>query len=458
MRVLNLIVIILFSIGQVVMAQQYTPEEVNLEKMLIEASREKFLKNYDKAIAILEQAHELQNQDPAIAYELGKLYVIRGDNSNAEKMLKIAVASGENNEWYFRELLDLYRHTGQYESALTLCEELVDKNPYTKDYYYDLAWYNTVLNRYPKAIKVYDKMEAKFGYDEQIATRRHRLFLISGDKKKAEKEYVRLIESFPNNPDYYFFLAQFYENQGQTGQADEVYRNILKIDPGNAEATMALAGSQSKNKGDLTYIQALKPVFEKADLSIDLKIEKLIPIITKVANSADVELADAGLQLTSILESVHSQDAKGFAASGDLLYHSNRLEPALEKYKTSLSLSENNFMVWENVMYINLELGQYKKLLSTTEQVMDLFPNKAVTYYLNGVANHEMGNKNNALNSLDQALLMSARDLVLKFKIYKLQGTIYCKSGQAEKAEKAFDKAIEINPDEKDKLNCNDQK
>lgn len=203
----------LFSIGQGIMAQQYTQEEVNLEKMLIEASREKFLKNYDKAIAILEQAHELQSQDPAIAYELGKLYVIRGDNSNAEKMLKIAVASGENNEWYFQELLDLYRHTGQYESALALCEELVDKNPYTKDYYYDLAWYNTVLNRYQKAIKVYDKMESKFGYDEQIATRRHRLFLISGDKKKAEKEYVRLIESFPNNPDYYFSWLSFMKTR-----------------------------------------------------------------------------------------------------------------------------------------------------------------------------------------------------------------------------------------------------
>lgn len=115
-------------------------------------------------------------------------------------------------------------------------------------------------------------------------------------------------------------------------------------------------------------------------------------------------------------------------------------------------------MVWENVMYINLELGQYKKLLSTTNQVIDLFPNKAVTYYLSGVANHELGNKINALNSLNQALLMSAKDLVLKYKIYKLQGIIYCESGQTEKAEKAFNKAIEINPDEKDKLNCNDQK
>jgi tetratricopeptide (TPR) repeat protein len=53
---------------------------------------------------------------------------------------------------------------------------------------------------------------------------------------------------------------------------------------------------------------------------------------------------------------------------------------------------------------------------------------------------------------------MSAKDVVLKYKIYKLQGIIYCELGQPDKAEKAFNKGIEINPGEKDKLNCNDQK
>jgi tetratricopeptide (TPR) repeat protein len=458
MRILNLICILVFLSGPLAVAQKYTEAEVNLEKMLIDASREKFLKNYDKAIAILEKAQELVPEDAAVAYELGKLYGEKGDNAKAEKMLKIAVQQGQGNEWYYRSLLDLYRQTGQYENALTLCEELVDKKPHKKDYYFDLAWYNTVLNKYSKALKVYDRMESKFGYSEQIATRKHRLYLVSGDKKKAEKEYLKLIDTYPANVNYRFFLARFYENQGEETKAIQVYRDVLNVDPGNAEATMAIAGSQSKNKNDLTYLEALKPVFEKEDLGIDLKIEKLIPIITKVANSADKELATAGVELTAILERVHPDDAKGFAASGDLLYHSNQLQPALEKYQKALSLSENNFLVWENVMYIHLELGDYQKLLTTSENVMDIFPNKAVIYYLNGLANHESGNNSEALSSLSQSLLMSARDGVLKYKIYKLQGKIYCENGQQDKAQKAFNKAIELNSQEKEKLNCNDQK
>lgn len=458
MRIFNLILILLICSGPVALAQTYTEAEVNLEKMLIDASREKFLKNFDKAILILKKAHELVPEDAAVAYELGKLYGETGDNLRAQKMLKIAVESGEGNEWYYKSLLDLYRQTGQYENALSLCEELVQQKPHNKDYYFDLAWYNTVLNKYSKAIKVYDRMEAKFGYSEQIATRKHRLFLVSGDKKKAEKEYLKLVEAYPEETRFRFFLARFYENQGDQAKAMQVYKDVLKIDPENAEATMAIASGQSKNKNDLAYMNALKPVFEKTDLGIDLKVEKLIPIITKVANTADVELANAGVALTSILETVHPNDAKGFAASGDLLYHSNQLQPALEKYKKSLSLSENNFLVWENVMYIHLELGDHQSLLETSEEVMDIFPNKAVIYYLNGLASHELGNNNDALSSLSQSLLMSARDVVLKYKIYKLQGKIYCETGQPDKAQKAFNKGIELNPEEKDKLNCNDQK
>ncbi len=295
-------------------------------------------------------------------------------------------------------------------------------------------------------------------YSEQIATRRHRLFVVSGDKKKSRKEYLKLIGAYPYNVNYRFLLARFYEDQGEAARAIQVYRDVLEVDPGNAEATIALAGSQSKNKNDLTYLSALKPVFEKEDLGIDLKIEKLIPIITKVADTADKELATAGIELTTILEEIHPDDAKGYAASGDLLYHSNQLRPALEKYQKSLALSENNFLVWENVMYIHLELGDYRKLLNTTENVMDIFPNKAVVYYLNGLASHELGNNTEALASLNQSLLMSARDGVLKYKIYKLQGKIYCANGQPDKAQKVFDKAIELNSQEKEKLNCNDQK
>jgi tetratricopeptide (TPR) repeat protein len=458
MRVLSLIIIIIFSFTQMSLGQHYTPEEIQLEKMLIESSREKFLQNYEKAIAILEQAIKLDENNAAVTFELGKLYTKRGDNENSVKMLKKAVDLEGDNQWYVKELLEVYRHTGRYEDALTLCQKLVDDNPYNKNYYYDLAWYNTVLNKFSKAIKVYDKMENKFGYNDQIATRKHRLYLVSGDKKKAEKEYIRLTSKNPENIDHKFLLSQFYENQGDKSNANKIYQEILTLDPENPEATMAMAGSKSKNKGDLAYLNALMPVFEKEDLNIDLKIEKLIPLITKVSATGDQELADGGLQLTSILEKIHPQDAKSFAASGDLLYHSNRSEAALEKYKSSLSLSESNFLIWENVMYIYFELGDYEKLLSTSENAIDIFPNKAVTYYLNGEASHKLGNNNDALGSLNQALLMSSKNVVLKFKIYKLQGMIYCEMGKPDKAEKAFKKGGEINPGKKDKLNCNDHK
>lgn len=455
MKFLNIILIlILFPL--LAQSQYYTPEEIEVEKLLIDASRESLLRNYEKSIVILKEAQKIDANNAAVAFQLGRLYNSRGDVEKAIKNMKVAVEFGKNNEWYYKELLEVYRHTGRYKDALELCEKLVAVKPNDKINYYDWAWYYAVQNKFSKAIKVYDKTEKKFGYDGGIAQKRHRLYLVMGDKKKAANEYLNLIKAFPRNVEYHFLLADFYEQYEERKKAENVYRDILKIDPGNGEATLALASKSSKNKGDFAYLEALTPVFEKEEVGIDLKIGKLLPIIQKIANTADVALADDALRLSEILEKVHPGEAKAYAASGDILYHSNRLEPALTKYKNSLALTESNFFIWENLLYIYLELKQYDKLLQESEEAMDIFPNKAVLYYLNGKASAQLDKNDDAFDMLNQALLMSRKDVVLRYKIYKLEGEIYCKAGQGEKAIKSFAKALELNS--KEKLNCNGDK
>ena len=450
------IILILILFPLLAQGQYYTPEEIEVEKLLIDASRESLLKNYEKSIAILKEAQKLDGNNAAVAFQLGRLYNSRGDVEKAIKNMKIAVEFEGNNEWYYKELLEIYRHTGRYKDALELCEKLVAVKPDDKINYYDWAWYYAVQNKFSKAIKVYDKAEKKFGYDGGIAQKRHRLYLVMGDKKKAANEYLNLTKAFPENIEYHFLLADFYEQHEERNKAENVYRDILKIDPENGEATLALASKSNKNKGDFAYLEALTPVFEKQDIEIDLKMGKLFPIIQKIANTGDVALADEALALSEILEKVHPEEAKAYAASGDILYHSNRLEPALVKYKNSLTLAESNFLIWENLLYIHLELKQYSELLKQSEEAMDIFPNKAVLYYLNGNASAQLGKKEDAFDALNQALLMSGKDIILKYKIYKLEGEIYCKAGQGEKAIKSFAKALELNS--KEKLNCNGDK
>ncbi len=447
---LLLLLLIVSSSFTLAAQNRYSEEEVNREKLLIDASREKILGNYDKAIELLEELIKGDDKNAAAAYEMARLYDAKGDTQAAIKWLKKATANEADNPWYAKMLAEMYQKTGQADKASEIYASLVKLYPQEEDYYFKWAYHLVKSGDLNKAIKVYDDLEKRIGINEETVRRKHSLYLGMGDNKKAGKELENLIDAFPDDVDYRFLLANFHEQTGDKNAAKNVYQEILQIDPDNVEATLALAGSVKSGSDEQQYINSLKPVFEQIDVQLDLKIGKLFPLISKVAESGDKALADETLELTNILEEVHPSNAKVLAAAGDLLYHSNRPLKALEKYEQVLKLDESVFLVWENVMYIHLESDNFPALLKTSEEVMDIFPNKAVAYYLNGVANDELGNHETAADALDQALLMSMRDGRMQYNVQSRLGQVYCHLKKFDQAEDAFLQALELNPKSSD--------
>ncbi|GJM33152.1 MAG: hypothetical protein DHS20C18_21530 [Saprospiraceae bacterium] len=431
---------------------RYSEAEVNREKLLIDASREKILGNLDKAIGILEELLKDDGTNATAAFELGRLYDAKGETESAIKWLKKATSNGPENPWFAQMLADMYQKSGQAENAANIYANLVKTYPKEDDYYLKWAYYLVKSNDLNKAIKVYDDLERQRGINEEVTRRKHSLYVGMGNNKKAAKELENLIDAYPEEIDYRILLANFYQTTGDQSAARQVYQDILAVDPGNVRATLALAGNEKSENDDQKYLQTLTPIFEQSDVALDLKISKLFPFIGKIAENGDVALADDVLALTNILEQVHPGEAKVLAAAGDLFYHSNRPLEALEKYEHVLELDESVFLVWENVMYIHLENNDYSSLLKTTEEVMDIFPNKAVAYYLNGVANDELGNSEDAVDALDQAVLMSAKDGRMQFNAQSRMGQVYCQLKKYDLAEAAFKAALELNPKSADVL------
>ena len=438
---------------------QKSESAVKIEEKLIDASKEKLLGHYDKSLEILREAKKLNRDDDAIAYELGIVYNLNEDPETAIKMFNDAIRLNPNNQWYYKHLAAIYQETGNFEKGAEIYQTLINMEPLNPENYYRKAYFLVLNQKIDEALQTYDLMEQKFGLNEKIARRRHSLYLGNGHLKKAANEFKKLIAQEPNNIEFRLALAQFYEAHGEKKKARSTYREILNIDPNNPKAKVALTSDyQPKKNGQENYLNSLKDIFEQKNISIDLKISKLYPIIEEVANTGDATLANKALELSSILESVHPEEAKAFAVSGDFLYFSNQLEPALKKYKKTLALNKNNFIVWENVMHIEWELKQIKALKETTEEALDLFPNKAVVYYMYALAANEEKNTAEALNMLRPAEMMTGKDLPMRFKILVLEGDLYCQQGKKDRATKAYDKAAALNPSMKVERKCNQNK
>lgn len=428
-----------------ILGQRMSEQEINVQKIFIQANGERLLGNFDKAIVLYEEVLKKDKTNHAAAYELARIYSATSRNDEAIKSLKTSILIDPSNIWYQQFLAEVYEKTGQFSESAQLYQGLAKAYPNNESYYFKWAFYLVKANSLDKAIKAYDALEKQKGINEETIRRKHALYLGSGDNKKAGKELQKLINAFPKQVNYRLLLATFYDQIGDKKNATSVYKEVLQIDADNAKAKLALSGNGGSNNKEGQYLNALKPVFEREEVNIDLKLAKLFPLINKVANDNDQALADQVIELTDILERIHPGNAKGFAAAGDLYYHSDRPAEALPKYLKTLELDETVFPVWENVMYIHYEDQDYEALRKVSEEVMDIFPNKAIIYYLNGFSLSQLGKVEDAVDVLDQALLMVGQDGKLKFDILNQVGEAYNIQGNHTDSDAAFTQALALN-------------
>jgi tetratricopeptide (TPR) repeat protein len=430
------------------MAQvQVKEDQVKLEEILVDASREKLMGNYTKAAELLQEILKKDKRNHAVAYELARVYEAMGDEEKAVGSIKNAIAWAPDNPWYYQFQADLYHKNNRNKEAAEACRQMSRLSPNDPNNYLRWAYFLVLANDLNGALNAYDEVEKKFGLSEEVIRRKHSLYVGIGDNKKAAREIERLIEAFPREVEYYHLLAGFYEQLGNKDKAREVYTNILKVDPADAKAQLALAGSASGASDEILYLQSLMPIFRQPEVHIDLKIGKIMPFIHRVADTGERKLADAALQLTAILQEVHSDDPKGYSAAGDLLYYSGRRLEALQQYKKTLELDDTVFLVWEQVLHIYSDERDFPRLLDFSERTMDYFPNQAIAYYMYGIAANELGKNQDASSALQQALLIAASNAPLKLDIYGRLGLVYDALGQPERSAQAFEAALALNPE-----------
>lgn len=425
---------------------QTTEAEATQQRQFIEANRERLLGNNDKAIGLYTQILKDDAGNAAAAFELGRLYYAKEEPIEAIRYLDMAVKLAPENEWYPRFLAEAYQAGGRYREAAQVYAVLVQQSRADESLYYKWALLLVKAQDVNGAIRVYEQLEAKVGFNEEIARRRHTLFIGLGDTRRAARELERLVETFPGQLEHRYLLANYYESVGDVAAARRIYEGILRVKPDEAKAQLALSDRPAANQDEIRYLNSLEPLFGREEVALDQKIGTLAPVIAKVAETGNRELADAALRLTAVLERAHPGQAKPVAASADLLFHSGRQAEALEKYRATLALDKSVFAVWDQLLLLRYTRGEMAALYKEANQALDLFPNKTTLYYGVALAAESMRRPEEALDNINQALLMVGRDEQLKAELQALLGQAHAELGDMEAAEAAFAEARRLRP------------
>jgi len=435
-------ILLLFFVSIFSLEAQVTEMEIRIQEIFLKGTKANLMGEFDKAEEFFKAVLTKDPQNSMSAFELARALEKQDKNDEAITYAKRAIEADRNNKWFKLFLADLYQKTEDNRAGANVYQQLVTQYPHYEEYYLKQAFFLVRDGAPAEAIKIYESLESKIGINEELTRRKHTLLLGTGDSAGAAAELKKLIAAFPRSKNYQHLLADFYLQMNEKNKAQKVYKDILKMDPNDAAAKLAIAGEMKKSGNDSKYLTSLRPIFESQEVGLDVKIKELIPMIQRVAKYSDQTLADEALQLCNILNEVHPEQAKVQSIAGDLYYYTGRIKEARKHYEKTLKYDDTVYLVWEQLLYAQKDLGDYKAMLKTSEEAMDVFPNQGAIFYLNGFAAGAEGDYSGALSSLQQAALMSSRNLPLNLDVKTRTGWTYTKMKKYDKALAQLETAV----------------
>jgi len=442
----NYIFLALLAFGGKVFAQLPTTSagsrDSNMVKQLFFAGlREKMSENYNQASTSFDKIVSIDPSNHAAYFELANANLRMDKLSAAEQNIKKAIALNGNNQWYYRLLIEVYKRNNNMAALVSAFDQLIRIDPENDAYYFDKANAFFLSNKIDEAKKVYGEIEARFGPSKELQTASRRL---QAEGTASESDIIKLLEGSQADVKNYLYAAGLLMQKGNDQEALKVLLKAQLLEPANFEVNLSLADVYRKQKNDEAAFAALKRAIESPEMPVSEKVKIIAGLFPKLDQAL---VAKNVTEMAGSMAEKNPSDAKILALYGDVLYQQNKLKEALAQYQAALKLNEQVFVVWEQVINIQTLVGRYEEAIKVADEALTIYPNQASLYYHLGYALYKTGKLQPALSNLKSALQLDVDNKSLQAQVYALQGDIFINQGNFAQAKAAFEKAIELEPD-----------
>ena len=413
--------------------------------MLIEAKKNEITGNEEKAGELFRQYIDKYPDDAVAYFEMARILANKKQVHEAVDLAGKAAKLDPSNIWYQLFYAEVLQLDGKYKDAISVYEQITGKNPDNLDYYYQLAALYLSTEKYTDAIKVYDKIENKVGISEDISLQKVKIYLLLNDLPKAQTELEILVAAYPDDTHYLSILAEFFMNNKMQDKGLETYRKIQQADPENPYVHMSMADYYRKNGEKQKAFEELKLGFANPNLDIDTKVNILLSFFN--VNQLPEDSKAMVFELSRILTRVHPNDPKAHSIYGDFLVQDKKNEEAREEYLKVIALDSSKFVVWEEILRLDLILEKYDHLLEYSKRTIELFPDQPDSYLFEGIGSFQQKNYGNAVKVFNQGLKLVAGNDELLSEFYMYLGDTYHSLKDTSESDKAYEKSLSIKND-----------
>jgi tetratricopeptide (TPR) repeat protein len=433
------------------------PSEMRLreaEFFFTEGEKYYILEDYAKALKNFQYVTDLNPENPTVHYKIAE---ILSKSPKEEDLLKAAssienaLALDKKNKYFYLLASNVFTSLNNFSKAEQILETMMKEIRGSEEYLYELAAIYQYDHKPEEAIKVYNRAESILGINEVSSLQKQKIYLEQGKVSEAIAEGEKLLAANPDEERYVMGFAEILSQKGQQKKAVEAIENFVSTHPHAGAAKILLAGFYRESGSEKKAREILKEAFGDPSIEVGSKVIVLGTYSTQIGqnkakNVSDPELESFALDLFNQLKKNYSDDPNVHIVGGDLYIALKRPADAEREYLEAVQHGSTSFEAWQNLLSLQAENNKFDSLIFYSEQGLELFPNQAMLYYLNGYGNMRRGHYRQAATSLEQAKKLSASNLAFVNDINGMLGDVYNGAKEYAKSDKAYDEALLYNP------------
>lgn len=416
---------------------EYEPRQVNWRYAYGQAQL--YARDYEGALETFNKFQDQMGPIPEVTMIKIDLYRTLGEDEKIEEELLLLKRTFPNDLEVLRTVIGYYEEKGEQEKAILLIEELVAQEPDNGVAHFILAknYLETDnLKSYLESLKVVAASEEIEIQDKLLLSQS--IFEIDSSYDKLVCDVtLALTETHPEEGKILALHGEVLSNIGKSKEALKYYRASVNAEPSEFRLWTNLLAFESAYR-------EYSALYEDAQEAMELFPSLPFVYFAAAEGAMYLEKYNEALDFLELGELYiiddKEQSSKYDMRYGEIYFRKGAFKKGVDKFEKAIELFNQNSIKESFAYHLTLKDYDLKKALRIVEELQKSKPEKSNTFYRIG----HVFMKNKEWDKAEQILSEGVRVMSFKAELLDLQGDVFIKQGNLEKAIQSWKKAKEL--------------
>ena len=418
------------------------------DNFFLEAIVQREKGNSDAAFDLLRHCVDIDSTRSEAYFYLAQYYGALKQKDKMLGMMKKAVDLEPDNTTYLETLANVYISQRQYAEGIEMLERLYDKSRERDEVLGMLVQLYEQQQDYDNAIRTLNRLETLEGKSERLSFAKSSLFTQKGDKKAAISEMKKLADQYPHDNNYRCLYGNTLYVNGQQKKALAIYHEILKDDPDNRNAQMAMLAHYNEQHDSA----AANRLIEEILLNKQSSTEDRVTLMRQVIGDSE----RAGGDSTRVLQLFHRMLGLPQSDADMALFCATYMNLKKMPKDSIGAVLEKAIQIAPDNAAARLQLVSYAwqnedrdKVIALCKEARQYNPDEMAFYYYQGIAYYQNSQLDEALDAFQNGIgvITQQSDPAIVSDFYAVMGDIMHQKGMDREAYAAYDSCLQWKDD-----------